>query len=110
MYDSAAGHFAAMLFLQRMRTPADRAYIRQTFIDVWGILPPILDEQSVTVTPERMTMGWASLVRSSQGTVCNGIILQVLPCSWGSICPHHLSPAQSKEDQNLPVGVQSPAK
>ena len=67
MYNEASGHFAAMLFLQRMRTPADRAFISQTFTDVWGQSPPSLDEQAVTVTPERLSIGWASLMRSSEG-------------------------------------------
>ena len=56
-----------MLFLQRMRTPADRAFISQTFTEVWGIAPPSLNEQGVTVTPERLSIGWASLMRSSEG-------------------------------------------
>ena len=67
MYDEAAGHFAAMLFLQRMRTPNDRAFISQTFTDLWGRPPPSLDEQAVTVTPECLSIGWASLMRSSEG-------------------------------------------
>ena len=69
MYNSAARRFAAMLFLQRMRTPADRAHISQTFTDTWGLLLPNLEEQLVTVTPGSLTVGWASLARSSEGKI-----------------------------------------
>ena len=76
MFNEAAGHFAAMLFLQRMRTSIDRAFISQTFTDVWGMPPPSLNEQAVTVTPERLSIGWASLMRHSEGDHHAGLMTQ----------------------------------
>ena len=67
MYNEAAGHFAAMLFLQRMRTPDDSAFISRTFTDVWGAPLPSLNEQAVTVAPQCVSIGWASFMRSSDG-------------------------------------------
>ena len=67
MYNEAAGHFAAMLFQQRMRAPADREFVSQTFRAVWGHPLPDVGQQAVTVTPTRFSIGRASLQRSSAG-------------------------------------------
>lgn len=67
MCTEAAGDFAAMLFLQRMRTPADGEFIKQVFRDVWSTSLPDSSQQAVTVTPERLSIGRASLTRSSRG-------------------------------------------
>ncbi len=67
VYSEAGGHFAAMLFLQRMRTTDDRAFISQVFRDVWDMPLPDLNKQAVAVTPERLTIGMACLMRSSRG-------------------------------------------
>ena len=56
-----------MLFLQRMRTPADRELVSQTFRNVWGHPLPDVGQQAVTVTPTRFSTGRASLQRSSAG-------------------------------------------
>jgi hypothetical protein len=67
MYNEAAGHFAAVLFQQRMRLPADREFVSQNFRDVWGHPLPDVGQQAVTVTSTRFSTGRASLQRSSAG-------------------------------------------
>ncbi len=79
MYDEAAGHFAAMLFQQRMRVTADREVVSRIFTDVWGQPLPDLGQQAVTVTPSRFSIGRAFLQRSSAGD--QHAILHV-PCMW----------------------------
>ena len=85
VYNEAAGHFAAMLFLQRMRTPEDRAFVIRNFADVWGIPLPDLNEQAVTITAEHFSMGRASLTRSSGG---DHTFLRILYILRGLPFPH----------------------
>ena len=65
--ETAAARFGAMLFLQRMRTPADRAHVERMFQETWGVPMPDLSRPSVLVTPDALSIGWARLPRAEQG-------------------------------------------
>ena len=77
LYAQAAAHFAVMLFSQRMRTPTDQNIIREVFSEVWGARLPDYSEAAVTITPRQITIGRASLHRSSKGKEW----LLLMPCT-----------------------------
>lgn len=57
--EGAARHYAHMVVLYRMRTPADRAAVAAAFERAWGAPLPPQPRPSVVVTP-----GWARLGRA----------------------------------------------
>jgi hypothetical protein len=70
MAKGAAAHFARLLFLQRMRTAADRAFVSRAFAEHWGTALPDARLPSILASPEAINIGWASLQRSQQGETC----------------------------------------
>ena len=64
---AAAARFGSMLFLQRMRTPADRAHVARAFEQAWGGPMPDLSRPTVLLTPDELSIGWARLPRDPQG-------------------------------------------
>ena len=62
--EAAAAHYARMLFLQRLRTPGDRAALARLFAATWGA--PLVEPAriSVAVSPALLRVGRAVLPRA----------------------------------------------
>lgn len=65
--EAAAARYGVMLFLQRMRTAADRAHVARMFQETWGVPMPNLSRPPVLITPHALSVGWARLPRAEQG-------------------------------------------
>ena len=60
---TATTEFARMLFLYRMRSPADRAQVAAIFARVFGTPIPDPARPLVAITPSAAHIGWARLPR-----------------------------------------------
>jgi hypothetical protein len=65
--ERAAVHYASMLFLQRVRTAADRAFIMSVFGDVWKRPLRLPTPSPILVAPDAVQVGWSRLQRSPTG-------------------------------------------
>lgn len=65
--EQAALYFAGMMFMQRMRTAADRRFIMSAFAQTWGLQLPSPRPPPVLANPKSIQIGWATLQRSQQG-------------------------------------------
>ncbi len=65
--EAAAAHFARLLFLQRMRAAADRAFVSRAFAEHWGTALPGFRRPPILASPEAINIGWATLQRAQQG-------------------------------------------
>ncbi|EIE25917.1 hypothetical protein COCSUDRAFT_12734, partial [Coccomyxa subellipsoidea C-169] len=65
--EAAAAHFARLLFLQRMRAAADRAFVSRAFAEHWGTALPAFRRPPILASPEAINIGWATLQRAQQG-------------------------------------------
>lgn len=54
---------AAMLFVQRLRTPADRQHVQELFADVMGFPLAAHSSMHVAITPDALIMGQAVVSR-----------------------------------------------
>lgn len=62
--EAAAAHYARMLFLQRLRTPGDRAALARLFAATWGAPLGEPARVSMAVSPALLRVGRASLRRA----------------------------------------------
>ncbi len=78
MAEAAAAHFANLLFLQRMRTAADRDFVARAFAQHWGTPLPSSRRPSILASPKEITIGWATLQRSRTGNTQRYLTKQLL--------------------------------
>ncbi|KAL4440107.1 hypothetical protein ABPG75_003108 [Micractinium tetrahymenae] len=66
--DSAVQHYASLLFLQRLRTAADRRHAATVFAEAWGADAMWQGRQGqqpeLHISPEALQVGWACLPRT----------------------------------------------
>ena len=62
--EAAAAHYARMLFLQRLRTPGDRAALETLFAATWGAPLGAPARVGVAVSPALLRVGRAALPRA----------------------------------------------
>ena len=68
--DAAVQHYASLLFLQRLRTAADRQHAAAVFAEAWegvqhGWLASLAQRPELHVSPAALKVGWACLPRAS---------------------------------------------
>lgn len=66
--EAAVEHFVGMLFVQRLRTDADRQHVRALFARVWGRPLSESPRPALLLSPERLRIGWARLARADRST------------------------------------------
>ena len=66
--DLAAQHFVRMVFLERLRTAADRGHAEAIFAATWqlpeGELPAHAERPSMLMSRQALQLGWACLPRN----------------------------------------------
>ena len=68
LFLQSIAHFAQLLFVDRMRKPADRQHVAECFERAFGTpglstIPP--PPCHVAISPEKVQLGWASLPRAA---------------------------------------------
>jgi hypothetical protein len=81
-----------MLFLQRMRTPADRAHVARAFQQAWGVPLPDLSRPTLLLAPDALSIGWARLPRDPQGGAA--------VCQWCSMLRWRFYRCTGKPDKS----------
>lgn len=88
--DAAVQHYASLLFLQRLRTAADRKHAASVFADAWGAAQhEWLASQGpcpeLHITPTALKVGWACLARASSAAAAAGGCAAALDGGSGAV-------------------------
>ena len=72
--DCAVRHYASLLFLQRLRTAADRQHAATVFSEAWGVQQWSVEQQlpELHISPAVLSAGWAYLPRASSVAAAAG--------------------------------------
>ena len=80
--EAAAAHYARMLFLQRLRTPGNRAALARLFAATWGAPLGEPARISVAVSPALLRVGRAALPRAGAWEDPGARGARDHPCAW----------------------------
>ena len=77
--DGAVQRYASLLFVQRLRTAADRQHASAAFAEAWGQQPQRWQEQQqrqlqpeLHISPSALRVGWACLPRAASAAAMDG--------------------------------------
>ena len=108
--DGAVQHYASLLFVQRLRTAADRQHAAAAFAEAWGQQTQRWQEQQQRqlqpehhISPSALRVGWACLPRAASAAAMDGgsgATLQQL-----ALLPSQLPVLESLGGESLRVGM-----
>ncbi len=73
--EAGAVHYARMLFLERVRTPGDRAAVRRLFAACWGVTLAEPARTPVALSPALLRVGLAALPRAGPWETSGALVM-----------------------------------